>query len=125
MFSLRQKRFIKQKTHPDFSGRVFLIIFPAVTYSPSFHQYHRRKKLNYRVRNGNGCILLTIPTGKKIMNYLTVTIETSCYTGKLLKKSQAFRLISTSQLSILLYLHLWPINLVVFKVSLFHKENDI
>lgn len=41
----------------------FYYLFPAVTYSPSFHQYHQRKKLNYRVRNGNGCFILTIPTG--------------------------------------------------------------
>jgi len=31
----------------------------GATYSLSVNQYHRRKELNYRVRNGNGCGLFT------------------------------------------------------------------
>ena len=39
-------------------------LFPAMTYSLTFRQYHRRAGLNCRVRNGNGCFPCTMDTGK-------------------------------------------------------------
>ncbi len=62
-------------------------------------------ELNFRVRNGNGCVLRDMAT------------ET-CYPEGLARIRQILWLsqsvISTSQLNALLHLHLSPINVVVF-----------
>ena len=71
------------------------------------------KELNFRVRNGNGWILLAIVTGSR-----GCTLKTKqCINDSLLSLNQFWsspRPISTGQLNILLHLHLRPINHVVF-----------
>ena len=37
---------------------------PAMTYSRGVSHYHRRRKLNYCVRNGNRCGLSALVTGR-------------------------------------------------------------
>ena len=40
------------------------------------------------------------------------------------KIDKAIRLISTTQLNTLLYLHLWPINVVVYNEPYYHKDRE-
>ena len=37
---------------------------PGDTYFRTCRHYHRLKELNYRVRDGNGCFLFNMVTGK-------------------------------------------------------------
>ena len=99
------------------------------------------KELNFRVRHGNGWILLAIVTGSLYL-LKVCTLKTKQYTNALLSfflsVSLSFltyhsdvaihpfifcnqntlwsspRTISTTQLHTLLHFHLWPINQVVF-----------
>ena len=66
-------------------------------------------ELNFRVRNGIGCILYAIVTGKIVWVY----IRTEMSTG-IIKIDQVSRLISITRLSTLLHLHLWPIKPVFY-----------
>ena len=52
-------------------------IKPGSTYfsSPSPDKYHRRYKLNFRIRNGNGCDLIAIPTRNFSFLFQTLTCE--------------------------------------------------
>ncbi len=52
-----------KKTHPR-TFRDGLFIAPSNTYSPIVRQYHRRRNINYRDRNGNGFFISTIVTGE-------------------------------------------------------------
>ena len=53
-----------KKNPPGRTCRGGLFLFPALTYSLTSRQYHRRGGLNGRVRNGNGCFPYTMDTGK-------------------------------------------------------------
>ena len=53
-----------KKTRPGWPRPGLFVLFPAITYSLTFRQYHRREGLNCRVRNGNGCFPFTMDTGK-------------------------------------------------------------
>ena len=77
-------------------------------------------ELNFRVRNGYGCDLCAIAT--ELLNTILVLLSTLCYLNSFLSFFWSSpRPISTSQLNTLLHLHLWPINLVVFKGSYYLK----
>jgi hypothetical protein len=72
------------------------------------------ERLNFRVRNGNGCFPLGMTTGKtaKLNNSNGVPSFTRKRTGMY---GQAARPISTGQLHASLRFHLPPINLVVYQ----------
>ena len=72
------------------------------------------EELNFRVRNGNGCGLLAIVTGKLKKEKYREAISKAL---KRKRYGQASRPISTSLLNALLHLHIWPINLVVYEGS--------
>ena len=76
-------------------------------------------ELNFRVRDGIGCDLCAIVTGKLewIVKRYRLFIRL-----KILKRSQASRLLSTTRLNTLLHLHLWPIKPVFFWKSSVHKK---
>jgi hypothetical protein len=69
--------------------------------------------LNCRVRNGNGCCPSAVATGKFVYSRIRV----AAFGNKpiTLAPGQAARPISTSRLNVSLRLHLWPINLVIYK----------
>ena len=57
-----------RKRAPDFSVRPFSKNIPATCYSPmaACHSTLAAEALHFRVRNGNGCYLLAMVTGKKV-----------------------------------------------------------
>ncbi len=92
------------------------------------------EELNCRVRNGNGCFLFSMVTGKyhtifyfKSRQYFTFyNYIPECFiTPELYKSSQAARLISTGKLKSLQTLHTQPINLVVYEEPLVLAERDL
>ncbi len=91
------------------------------------------KELNFRVRDGNGCLLLAIATEKNYQNQIfqCQIRYTHIKTFKIFVSEncgQASRPISTGKLNSLLNLHIRPINLVVFKgssVCMFPYRGDI
>ena len=75
------------------------------------------ERLNYRVRDGNGCFPLAITAGNRgarrdVRHALTIEVPASPKSSRE-KVGQASRAISTARLKTLLSLHLRPINVVV------------
>ena len=66
--------------------------------------------LNFRVRDGIGCNTCAIVAEEKFRELMRIFKWSK-------KIDKAIRLISTTQLNILLHLHLWPINVVVYNES--------
>ena len=100
-----------------------------------FWHYHRLRKLNYRVRDGNGCDLSDLVAGRSAWDLLRAQHALSwstCKSGDLtaawseVETSDRERWIyvakhtsiSTGQLNTLLCLHIRPIDLVVFHGTL-------
>ena len=63
--------------------------------------------LIFRVRDGIGCNSCAMITGENFRELMQIFNRSK-------KIDKAFRPISTTQLNTLLYLHLWPINVVVY-----------
>ena len=104
-------------------------ILPATCYSPTaiYRSTIAAKALNFRVRNGNGCYLLAMVTGKKGRDAPRRSHPKSNRIEGIQRraskrdegnKGQASRRISTGQLNSSPNLHIQPINLVVFEVPL-------
>ena len=104
---------------------LFLEINPAASYFPTPERCSiiGSSRLNFRVRDGNGCDPTDRITGKllninlDIWQLNTCIISTSCL-NKFASQQilwSSLGTISTGQLSTLLHLHLQPINLVVFQ----------
>ena len=73
--------------------------------------------LNFRVRDGIGCNSCAMITGENFRELMQIFNRSK-------KIDKAFRPISTTQLNTLLYLHLWPINVVVYNEPYYHKDRE-
>ena len=71
-------------------------------------------RLNFRVRDGIGCNSCAMITGENFRELMQIFNRSK-------KIDKAFRPISTTQLNTLLYLHLWPINVVVYNEPYYQK----
>ena len=77
------------------------------------------ERLNFRVRDGNGCLPFAIATENLMIRFQSGSGLQAPSTNDLCRLfcGQASRLISTGKLNTLLCVHTRPINLVVFKES--------
>ena len=88
-------------------------------------------ELNYRVRNGNGCTLITINTYYFGLHSCTLKTEQRWTRQKhfseftQIKFRSSPRPISISPLHTLLYFHSWPINHIVYVGSYFRRMGNL
>ena len=88
-------------------------------------------ELNYRVRNGNGCTLITINTYYFGLHFCTLKTEQRWTRQKhfseftQIKFRSSPRPISISPLHTLLYFHSWPINHIVYVGSYFRRMGNL